>query len=45
MGGGTASGTYQHYFYQFLVPGDVVYSLVKAILFVAVTTFIQCYYG
>ncbi|ASF10822.1 YrbE family protein [Nocardia brasiliensis NBRC 14402] len=43
--GGTASGTYQHYFYQFLVPTDVVYSLVKAILFVAVTTFIQCYYG
>ncbi|WP_029897478.1 ABC transporter permease [Nocardia brasiliensis] len=43
--GGTASGTYQHYFYQFLVPGDVVYSLVKAILFVAITTFIQCYYG
>ncbi|MFI6042027.1 ABC transporter permease [Nocardia sp. NPDC051321] len=43
--GGTASGTYQHYFYQFLVPTDVIYSLVKAILFVAITTFIQCYYG
>ncbi|MEV6320384.1 MULTISPECIES: ABC transporter permease [Nocardia] len=43
--GGTAAGTYQHYFYQFLVPVDVIYSLLKAILFVAITTFIQCYYG
>ncbi|WP_069164980.1 ABC transporter permease [Nocardia altamirensis] len=43
--GGTASGTYSHYFYQFLIPGDVIYSLVKAILFVGITTFIQCYYG
>lgn len=43
--GDTASGTYQHYFYQFLIPTDVLYSLLKAILFVAITTFIQCYYG
>ncbi|WP_327142917.1 MULTISPECIES: ABC transporter permease [unclassified Nocardia] len=43
--GGTASGTFQHYFYQFLVPVDVLYSLLKAIIFVAITTFIQCYYG
>ncbi|MFG1790710.1 ABC transporter permease [Nocardia sp. NPDC049149] len=43
--GGTASGTYSHYFYQFLIPTDVIYSLVKAILFVGITTFIQCYYG
>ncbi|WP_067695404.1 MlaE family ABC transporter permease [Nocardia jejuensis] len=43
--GGTASGTFQHYFYQFLVPHDVLYSLLKAIIFVAITTFIQCYYG
>ncbi|WP_327111133.1 ABC transporter permease [Nocardia sp. NBC_01730] len=43
--GGTATGTYQHYFYQFLIPTDVIYSLIKAILFVAITTFIQCYYG
>lgn len=45
MIGDTASGTYQHYFYQFLIPTDVLYSLLKAILFVAITTFIQCYYG
>ncbi|MFI5714850.1 ABC transporter permease [Nocardia sp. NPDC051750] len=43
--GDTASGTYEHYFYQFLIPTDVLYSLLKAILFVAITTFIQCYYG
>ncbi|WP_306364526.1 ABC transporter permease [Nocardia sp. CC227C] len=43
--GGTAAGTFQHYFYQFLVPQDVLYSMLKAILFVAITTFIQCYYG
>lgn len=43
--GGTASGTYSHYFFQFLVPTDVLYSLLKAIIFVMITTFIQCYYG
>ncbi|MFD3744614.1 MlaE family ABC transporter permease [Nocardia sp. NPDC058633] len=43
--GGTASGTYSHYFFQFLVPTDVLYSMLKAIIFVMITTFIQCYYG
>ncbi|MGY4098160.1 MlaE family ABC transporter permease [Nocardia sp. R16R-3T] len=43
--GNTPSGTYAHYFYQFLIPGDVLYSLLKAMVFVAITTFIQCYYG
>ncbi|GAD83054.1 MlaE family ABC transporter permease [Nocardia asteroides] len=43
--GGTAAGTYSHYFYQFLVPTDVLYSLLKAVVFVMITTFIQCYYG
>ncbi len=43
--GGTATGTYSHYFYQFLVPTDVLYSLLKAVIFVMITTFIQCYYG
>ncbi|MGW4243134.1 ABC transporter permease [Nocardia sp. NPDC004722] len=43
--GGTATGTFQHYFYQFLIPHDVLYSLLKAVLFVALTTFVQCYYG
>ncbi|MFX0573501.1 ABC transporter permease [Nocardia nepalensis] len=43
--GNTSSGTYAHYFYQFLVPVDVLTSLLKAMVFVAITTFIQCYYG
>jgi phospholipid/cholesterol/gamma-HCH transport system permease protein len=43
--GDTADGTFQHYFYQFLIPHDVLWSLLKAIVFVAITTFIQCYYG
>ncbi|WP_327094847.1 ABC transporter permease [Nocardia vinacea] len=43
--GNTSSGTYAHYFYQFLIPGDVLYSLLKAMVFVAITTFIQSYYG
>ncbi|NUS44600.1 MAG: ABC transporter permease [Mycobacteriaceae bacterium] len=43
--GGESGGTYMHYFYQFLHPVDVLYSLLKAIVFVGLTTFIQCYYG
>ncbi|MVU79903.1 ABC transporter permease [Nocardia sp. ET3-3] len=43
--GNIPSGTFSHYFYTFLIPHDVLYSLLKAILFVAITTFIQCYYG
>jgi phospholipid/cholesterol/gamma-HCH transport system permease protein len=43
--GGSSGGTYMHYFYQFLVSTDVLYSLMKAMVFVALTTFIQCYYG
>lgn len=43
--GGSSGGTYMHYFYQFLVSTDVLYSLAKAMIFVALTTFIQCYYG
>lgn len=43
--GGQSGGTYMHYFYQFLDPVDVGYSLLKAMLFVGLTTFIQCYHG
>lgn len=43
--GNTPSGTYQHYFYQFLIPTDLLYSILKVVIFVAITTFIQCYYG
>ncbi|MGN2635783.1 ABC transporter permease [Nocardia takedensis] len=43
--GGTSAGTYDHYFYQFLVGPDVFASLFKVALFTLLATFIQCYYG
>ncbi|MEV6064435.1 ABC transporter permease [Nocardia asteroides] len=43
--GGTGLGTYDHYFHQFLDPGDIVYSVLKAVAFVLVATFIQCHVG
>jgi phospholipid/cholesterol/gamma-HCH transport system permease protein len=43
--GGASGGTYMHYFYQFLISTDVLYSMAKAMIFVALTTFTQCYYG
>ncbi|MBH0778485.1 ABC transporter permease [Nocardia bovistercoris] len=43
--GGLSTGTYQHYFQLVLNGPDIVYSLIKAIIFVVLTTTIQCYYG
>ncbi len=43
--GGASSGTYNHYFYQFIVGGDILWSILKAVVFVMLATFIQCYYG
>ncbi|MFH5210893.1 ABC transporter permease [Antrihabitans sp. NCIMB 15449] len=43
--GGTTSGTYAHYFYQFLISGDVLLSILKVVVFVMIATFVQCYYG
>ena len=43
--GGTTAGTYDHYFYQFLVGPDVFCSLLKVVVFTLLATFIQCYYG
>ncbi|MFI9510515.1 ABC transporter permease [Nocardia sp. NPDC052566] len=43
--GGTSAGTYDHYFFQFLNGPDVFYSLLKVMVFVLLSTFIQCYYG
>src|SRR5690606_11153247 len=39
------SGTYNHYFVQFLPFEDIAYSLVKATVFCMVVTLIHCYYG
>lgn len=45
LSGGLSGGTYQHYFELVLNPTDIMYSLVKAVIFVIITTTIQCYYG
>ncbi|KSZ60730.1 ABC transporter permease [Rhodococcus pyridinivorans KG-16] len=39
------SGTYDHYFAQFLNVPDLAASVVKALIFCAVVTMIHCYYG
>jgi phospholipid/cholesterol/gamma-HCH transport system permease protein len=38
-------GTYIHYFRLFLPPIDVVYSLIKAVIFAILVVLIHCYYG
>ncbi|WP_405183047.1 ABC transporter permease [Nocardia sp. NBC_01377] len=45
IAGGSSSGTYDHYFNLVLSGTDIVYSLLKAVVFVIITTTIQCYYG
>lgn len=42
---GEGAGTYLYYFQQFILSTDMVYSFIKVIVFVLLTTFIQCYYG
>jgi phospholipid/cholesterol/gamma-HCH transport system permease protein len=42
---GQSEGTYDHYFHLFLPPIDVLYSLIKAMIFAIVVTMIHCYYG
>ncbi|MGW4365836.1 ABC transporter permease [Nocardia takedensis] len=43
--GGLSVGTYHHYFQLVLTGPDILYSLLKAVVFVVLTTTIQCYYG
>ncbi|MEV0359962.1 ABC transporter permease [Nocardia sp. NPDC050697] len=43
--GGTSAGTYDHYFFQFLIGTDVFFSVLKVVIFVLIATFVQCYYG
>jgi phospholipid/cholesterol/gamma-HCH transport system permease protein len=42
---GQSSGTYDHYFSQFLPPGDVLWSFGKVLVFAVVVILIHCYYG
>jgi phospholipid/cholesterol/gamma-HCH transport system permease protein len=45
VGYGQSSGTYLHYFHEFLVPVDILYSVGKAVVFVVIATLIHCYFG
>jgi phospholipid/cholesterol/gamma-HCH transport system permease protein len=42
---GQSTGTYDHYFHTFLPPIDVIYSLIKVLIFAVVIVLIHCYYG
>lgn len=42
---GLSGGTYNHYFTLFLPPIDIVYSLIKAVVFATLVALIHCYYG
>ena len=40
-----STGTYDHYFNQFLPPGDVLWSFGKVLVFAVVVILIHCYHG
>ncbi len=42
---GQPGGTYHHYFVEFLTPGDIAASLLKATVYCTAVTLIHCYYG
>ncbi|MBF4162461.1 MlaE family ABC transporter permease [Nocardioides acrostichi] len=42
---GQSPGTYSHYFFQFLPPGDVLWSFGKVLVFAVTVILIHCYYG
>jgi phospholipid/cholesterol/gamma-HCH transport system permease protein len=45
LGFGQSEGTFLHYFNEFLVPVDLLYSALKAVVFVMIATLIHCYFG
>lgn len=42
---GNASGAYEHYFRMFTEPVDLIYSLIKVVVFVLVVTLVHAYQG
>ena len=42
---GQSAGTYDHYFNEFLPPGDVLWSFGKVVMFAVTVILIHCYYG
>ena len=45
LGFGQSPGTFLHYFHEFLVPIDIFYSVLKAVIFVIIATLVHCYFG
>ena len=44
-GYGQSPGTYLHYFQEFLVPTDIIWSVGKVMVFVVIATLVHCYFG
>lgn len=42
---GQSSGVYKHYFDQFLLPADVLWSFGKVLVFAVTVILVHCYYG
>jgi phospholipid/cholesterol/gamma-HCH transport system permease protein len=42
---GGSSGSYLHYFSLMLSGQDILYSLIKTVIFVWISSTVQCYYG
>lgn len=42
---GQSTGTYDHYFFQYLSPVDVLWSFLKVLIFAVLVILIHCYYG
>lgn len=42
---GGSNGSYMHYFSLMLSGQDIIYSLIKAVIFVLIASAVQCYYG
>ncbi len=42
---GQGSGTYNHYFHEFLTAKDIILSVVKVVVFAILITVIHCFYG
>jgi phospholipid/cholesterol/gamma-HCH transport system permease protein len=42
---GQSTGTYDHYFYLFLPPGDVLWSFGKVLVFAVLVVMVHCYHG
>src|SRR3954463_3731838 len=42
---GQSSGTYHHYFFQFLPKSDIYISFGKVLVFALVIILVHCYYG